>query len=73
MASRKMYRSVALSLKTALGMTDDKPVVARIARDLALDFKRENEAFRYDLFFEACGLDAFGEVIPTDEPERGEA
>lgn len=36
--------------------------VAGIARELADYFKSDNPNFRYDTFFDACGLDEWGEV-----------
>jgi len=63
--TRKNYRSVAEGIKHVLD-SDENPIfkraVAATTRSLAEEFKRDNSNFRYDKFYEACGLDSFGEV-----------
>lgn len=40
-----------------------------LVEDIAISLKTDNSKFRYDTFFEACGLDGFGKfptkVIPV--------
>ncbi len=61
-ATRKLYNEVADTIKFRVGMAegDELKTVASLVRDLANDFKRDNRAFRFDRFFEACGLDSVG-------------
>jgi hypothetical protein len=60
--SRKHYRQIAAVIndnrrsESAIA----RLAVAGVARDIADILKRDNPRFRYDKFFEACGLDAFG-------------
>lgn len=63
--SRKDYQAAALAFKTAAAFEplEAREALAHAARLLADDFKASNPRFRYDRFFEACGLDAFGHVI----------
>lgn len=65
MLTRQVYRDIAESFRIAL-RRDGSPIrggqTAYIARMVAADLKRDNRRFRYDLFYEACGLDEFGEV-----------
>lgn len=67
--SRKDYRAAAAVIKAELEQVADysdrfvaQASIASIARALAENFKRDNSAFRYDTFFEACGLDYDGKV-----------
>ena len=64
--SKKDFEAVAAVFNKELTGPSSvcKLEIARIARDLADEFKRSNTRFRYDRFFEACGLDPFGEVKP---------
>lgn len=60
--SRQDFQAAADTIARAL-RTDNEAAritAAFIARDLADHFKKRNSAFRYDRFFEACGLDSFG-------------
>lgn len=70
--SKKDYQLIADLLKDKL-TTSSNPdeistntiidvTVADVARSLADKFKRDNPKFRYDKFFEACGLDVYGEL-----------
>ncbi len=64
--SRKNYRAVAESIKGRLEANYEDAYnevlveISALARDLARVFKQDNHNFRYDKFFEACGLDSFG-------------
>jgi hypothetical protein len=68
--SRKQYREVASILESQIASAEYLPessaavrmTTSRIAKDLADMFKRDNSRFRYDTFFEAAGLDGFGDV-----------
>lgn len=64
MMSRKHYRDVATAIHDAQTIADDatRKAIAALARELADRFRRDNAAFRFDRFFEACGLDAFGDM-----------
>lgn len=66
--TRKHYREVAEAFRRATHDaypdTHTQMVVAELARDLADLFKRDNSSFRYDTFFEACGLNEWGK--PND-------
>lgn len=62
-ATRKLYTELAKSIQATL-IHADPHAVALVTRAIAIDLKRDNAAFRYDRFFEACGLDAHGQVIP---------
>lgn len=66
-ASRKTYIRLADRLRGDLlaSSTDEKDAVARAVRSVADALKEDNRAFRYDRFFEACGLDSFGYVKGT--------
>lgn len=63
-ASRALYVSVAESVKIDLAQASNPIMVDAIAKcireSIAPAFKRDNARFRYDTFFVACGLDAFG-------------
>lgn len=67
--SRKDYRAAAEAFKVASAFErrEARDALAHAARLLADHFKRDNPAFRYDRFFEACGLDAFGHVTPAPQ------
>jgi hypothetical protein len=58
--SRKHYRDVAEIIKTEVDRTNPaggvRPVLARVAGELASMFKRDNGNFNRDKFMEACGL-----------------
>lgn len=63
MATARMYRDVADSIERMVAHAErqaDKEVIAHVTRELADCLKRDNRAFRYDKFFEACGLNEFG-------------
>jgi len=63
--TRKHYREAAEEISIILNYTSDpvaKAAVADVARSLAAMFKRDNSNFRYDTFYEACGLDLWGNV-----------
>lgn len=65
-ASRKLYRELASEFEALLAAAADTGLdtktLASAARCTAYALKRDNIAFRYDLLFEACGLDSFGKV-----------
>lgn len=65
MASRKLYREIAESIRTnMIGMAPMQAKgAAYIARAVASDLKRDNHSFRYDRFYEAAGLDYNGYPI----------
>ena len=65
--SRKNYRAVAEIIKRHLdaemeGQSGEaaRQAIASVARSLADHFKAENYNFRYDKFYEACGLNEWG-------------
>lgn len=64
--SRQNYNATAATVKHHLDMYNkldrERVAIAKLVRDLAADFKADNSAFRYDRFFEACGLDSFGRL-----------
>lgn len=64
MASRKMYEAVAQVVRDNLDLPpqDSKTALSQVAQDLADVFKADNPNFRYDAFYEACGLTAWGVV-----------
>lgn len=68
--SRSLYEDIASSTKFVMNdpitSPDQKLIVAWLARQIADDLKRDNRAFRYDKFFEACGLDEHGEPPKKD-------
>lgn len=61
--SKANYAKIADIINDNLAdtMIESRPV-AGIARELADYFKSNNPSFRYDFFYEACGLDEWGEV-----------
>lgn len=70
--SRKNYRDAAQTINNAVHAANAlTPARKRaslltcqdIASGLAFMFKSDNPRFRYDTFFEACGLDAYGKPI----------
>lgn len=65
-ASRKLYVRLAGDFKIDLSNAEDDlkayNTIAKVIREtVAPALKADNPAFRYDTFFAACGLDAFGE------------
>lgn len=68
-ATRSLYRSVAKDFANMLDAADrlglDRDTLATAARNVAQSFKIDRSEFRYDKFFEACGLDGFGYVKGT--------
>lgn len=72
MMSRVDYRIIADGFARSLEneATDiGRMAVARAVRLLADEFKNENRSrFRYDTFFLACGLDAWGDLPEDDDP-----
>lgn len=66
MANRALYRSVAKDVAATLAKADVcTDSVAELARRIAQTFKLDRAEFRYDKFFDACGLDSFGYVKGT--------
>lgn len=68
--TRKHYREVAEVISNNLRFEDapdGKDAIAGVAQDLAAMFKRDNSNFRYDTFYQACGLDIWGNVV-VEEP-----
>lgn len=66
-ASRKLYRMIAENVKQDLeGNNGQRQAgIALVVREsIAPALKADNPNFRYDYFFEACGLDEFG-LIPN--------
>ena len=65
MASRKLYREIAESIRTNLiGLTPKQTEgAALIARAVASDLKRDNYNFNYGTFYEAAGLDEWGKPL----------
>lgn len=65
-SSSKTYVLVANDIRNALyaDYTTESAqfAIAALARDLAQTFKRDNSNFRYDTFYEACGLDLHGAI-----------
>jgi hypothetical protein len=70
--SRKHYREFAATIHNAVDALDGLTPVRRaaavavienIADGISYTCKRDNYNFRYDTFFEACGLDAYGKVV----------
>lgn len=62
--SRRDYAKIADIVNDNLADTMvESRAVAGVARELADYFKSDNSNFRFDTFFEACGLDPFGDVI----------
>lgn len=69
--SRKDYREFAATIHNAVdaleGLTPVRrkaavAVIESITDGISYTCKRDNSNFRYDTFFEACGLDGFGKV-----------
>lgn len=72
--SRKHYREVAENIAYEVRLLGGLTPVRRLAKSevieqwagsMALMFKHDNSNFRYDTFFEACGLDAYGKVVKS--------
>lgn len=66
---RKNYKAIAESIHSTLYDTpfttpEFKEGVRQTAIHLADVLRADNPNFRYDFFFEACGLDAFGGLLP---------
>jgi hypothetical protein len=64
--TRKDYRITAETIRTNLENAPTPEIaeyVAKLTRQIADDFKWGNSNFRYDKFFETCGLDGWGYVI----------
>lgn len=62
--SKRDYVKIADIINDNLADTMvESRAVAGVAREMADYFKSDNPSFRYDTFFEACGLDPFGDVI----------
>lgn len=57
-ASRTLYRNLAHTIRQEV---TTGTMQASAVRALADDLKRDNSSFRYDRFFQACGLDEYGE------------
>jgi hypothetical protein len=65
-ATRKLYCELAEEFSLALSRDDTcSDTVAHCVRKTADVLKRDASKFRYDYFFEACGLDSFGYVKGT--------
>jgi hypothetical protein len=69
--SRKQYRAFAAVIRAEVdGLPNLLPrnrnaagaAIASLAHNLAIVLKEDNSAFRYDTFFEAAGLDGFGNI-----------
>ncbi len=60
MASAALYRRLAIALSDALRDETTRLGVAVAARAVADVLKADNPRFRYDAFFDACGLDPYG-------------
>ena len=63
--SQKDYRLIAANIRRRLDIEASEYgllAIARLARDLANTFKGVNPDFRFDIFFEACGLDEWGNL-----------
>lgn len=69
--SRKHYRQFADAFRYEVnaleGLTPARraaavSVIESLADSVSSACKRDNSNFRYDTFFEACGLDGFGKV-----------
>lgn len=62
--SKANYAKIADIINDNLADTHvESRAVAGVARELADYFKSNNSNFRFDTFFEACGLDEWGEPI----------
>lgn len=64
-ASRKLYRDVATGILDEMHFAEGNKsmqlTIATVARSVASSFKAERSEFRYDKFYEACGLTEWGE------------
>ena len=61
--TKKHFITVAAMLKAQLEMADSRhesETIARIARNLAYEFSKINGAFKFNTFYQACGLGADG-------------
>ena len=61
--SRKHYREAAETVQEVIENAQtfaELSAASRIAQGLARMFKRDNSNFRYDTFYQACGLDEWG-------------
>lgn len=63
--TQKHYREAAATIREVVeGAYTEVELSAAvvIVRNLADMYKRDNPKFRYDTFYEACGLDEWGQV-----------
>jgi hypothetical protein len=64
MTSRKLYRALADDVNAALAAMQDnkegREGVAALARRMSDTLRYDNPRFRYDKFYEACGLTEWG-------------
>lgn len=64
--SKRNYAKIADIINDNLADTMvESRAIAGVAREMADYFKSDNPNFRYDVFFDACGLDEWGEVHPN--------
>ncbi len=54
--ARRHYRVIATEIKDCLQASDYPHETARLARNLAIIFEKDNARFQEDKFLEACGL-----------------
>ena len=70
---RAVYRNMAQGIRLAIAAQPDATAKAMTiaVRTVATALKHDNNLFRYDHFYAACGLDSWG-YIPGDQasPER---
>lgn len=68
--TQKNYRAFAeeikLSIARDVGEGGGGQEIASVARRIADVMKADNPRFRYDTFFEACGLDSYGYPVKGD-------
>jgi hypothetical protein len=68
MAHRNVFQVTAAIIAETIADTDSpagKAAVATVARRLADQYRTGNPEFRYGRFFDACGLDSWGELLPN--------
>jgi hypothetical protein len=73
-ASQRLYRELAKVIRRALNESYScayAVAVSDVAKGIADVLKWDNRAFRYDRFFPACGLDSWGEILPTPVHPNG--
>jgi hypothetical protein len=74
---RRLYRETALVIRRAMSESYDDTyaaAVSDVAKGIADSFKNHDPNYRYDSWFEVCGLDAWGECLPNPvhpEPDNG--